>query len=122
VFSVDGDDGDSTPGNAGSAGRAAGFSKAELGRSSPPLPAASSAFFGPSAKGSRKAASTTSLVNGSIAVSVASEVSEWVGAEDRVGVGVLASAVCSTVWSSSPGSQTGMIGLSALWVLKSAIG
>ncbi len=85
---------DSTLGTTGSAGRAAGFSKAARGRLSPPLAASSAS----------------------------SEVSIWVGAEDRVGVGMSASSVCSTVCSSSPDSQTGMIGLSALWVLKSAIG
>ena len=111
--------GDSTWGNTESAGRAAGFSKAARGRSSPL--AASSASFGPWATGSRKAASTTSLAHGSIAVSVAPEVSIWVGADDRVGVGV-SSSECSALGSSSPDSQTGMIGLSALWVLKPAIG
>ena len=117
VFS---DGGDSTPGNTGSAGRPAGLSKAARGRSS--LSAASSTCFGPWAKGSRKAASTTSLVHGSRAVSVAPEVSNWVGADDMVGVGVSSSSVCSAVCSSSPDSQTGMIGMSTLWVLKPAIG
>src|SRR5215218_9803874 len=61
-------------GNTGSAGRAAGFSKAARGRSSSPLAEASSAFLGPWTKGSRnaastKAASTTSLVDGSVSVS-----------------------------------------------------
>ena len=118
VFS---DDGDSTLGNTGSAGRAAGLSKATPGRSSLLL-AASSALFDPWAKGSRKAASTTSLVHGSMAVSVAPEVSDWVGADDRVGVGRSSSSVSSALGSSSLGSQTGMIGLSALWVLKPALG
>jgi len=117
VFS---DGGDSTLGNTGSAGRPAGLSKAARGRSS--LLAASSACFGPWAKGSRKAASTTSLVDGSMTVSVAPEVSDWVSADDRVGMGVSSSTVCSAVCSSSPGSQTGMIGLSTLWVLKPTIG
>jgi len=117
VFS---EDGDSTWGNTGSAGRPAGFSKAARGRASPS--AASSASFGPWATGSRKAASTTSLANGSMAVSsVAPEVSDWVGAEDRVGVGMSSSAFCAAC-SSPPDSQTGMIGLSALRVLKSSVG
>ena len=112
---------DSTVGTTGSAGRAAGFSKAALGRPSPL--AASSASFGPWATGSRKAASTTSLANGSMAVSsVAPEASIWVGADDRVGVVMSASSVCSALGSSSPDSQTGMIGLSALRMLKSSVG
>jgi len=118
VFS---DDGDSTWGNTGSARPPAGFSKAARGRSSPL--AASSASFGPWATGSRKAASTTSLAHPSMAVSsVAPEVSDWVGADDRVGVGVSSSSVFCAVCSSSADSQTGMIGLSALWVLKPALG
>jgi hypothetical protein len=117
VFS---EDGDSTWGNTGSAGRPAGLEEAARGRSSPL--AATSTSFGPWATGSRKAASTTSLAHPSMAVSsVAPEVSIWAGADDRVGVG-MSSSVCSAVCSSSPDSQTGMIGLSALWVLKSAIG
>ena len=112
---------DSTLGTTGSAGRAAGFSKAARGRSL--LLATSSACFGPWATGSRKAASTTSLANGSMAVSsVAPEVSIWVGADDRVGVGVSSSSAFWAACSSSADSQTGMIGLSALRVLKSAIG
>ncbi len=120
VIVVSSDDGDSPLGNTGSAGRAAGLSKAARGRSS--LLAASSASFGPWAKGSRNAASTTSLAHGSMAVSVAPEVSNWAGTDDRVGVGVSTSSVSSAVCSSSPGSQIGMIGLSTLWVLKIAIG
>ena len=113
---------DSTLGTTGSAGRAAGFSKAARGRSSPPL-AASSACFGPWATGSRKAASTTSLAHPSMAVSsVAPEVSIWVGADDRVGVGMSASSAFCAACSSPPDSQTGMIGLFALWVLKSSVG
>ena len=108
--------------NTGSAERAAGFSKAARGRSSPPL-AASSAFLGPWAKGSRNAASTTSFANGSVSVSsVAPEVSIWAGTDDRVGVGVSSSCAFCAACSSSADSQTGMIGLSALRVLKSAIG
>ena len=112
---------DSTLGNTGSARRAAELSKAARGRSSPL--AASSACFGPWATGSRKAASTTSLAHPSMAVSsVAPEVSDWVGADDRVGVGRSSSSVSSALGSSSLGFQTGMIGLSALWVLKPALG
>jgi hypothetical protein len=111
--------GDSTWGNTGSARRPSGLSKAPRRRLSPL--AASSGFFDSSTKGSRKAASTTSLVHGSMAVSVAPEGGDWVGGDNRVGVGV-SSSECSTLGSSSPGSQTGMIGSSALWVFKPAIG
>ena len=113
---------DSSLGNTGSGGRPAGFSKAARGSLSSPLAAASSAFFSPWAEGSRKAASTTSLAHGSVTDSVTPEVSIWAGADDRVGVGVSSSSIFCVVCFSSPGSKTGMIGLSALWVLKSAIG
>ena len=111
---------DSTLGSTGSAGRPAGLSKAARGRSL--LSAASSASFGPWAKGSRKAASTTSLAHGSTSISMAPEVSDWAGKDDRVGVGVSSLSVFSAVCSASPGSQIGMIDLSTLWVLKGAIG
>jgi hypothetical protein len=111
--------GDSTSGNTGPARRRSELSKAPRRRSSPL--AASSSFIGSSTRGSRRAASTTSLVHGSTAVSATSVGGDWVGGDNRVGVGV-SSSDCSALGSSSPGSQTGMIGSSALWVLKPALG